>query len=142
MADRAELLERFAAFPERLGAAARDAPTRPTAEGEWTPEQVVRHLINVDLEVHQARLRDLTGRDEPRWSWAEPGPWQDEPGLGLEGVLERFSRTRAETVATFRGLDGAGWARAGRHATYGRLDAVGVLGLATDHDEEHFAGLQ
>ena len=140
-ADRADLLAWFAQFPGRVGEAARAAAQRPVPEGEWTPEQVVRHLINVDLEVHQARLRDLAGGGDPSWSWREPGPWPDEPGLGLAGVLARFGETRAATVATFRALDDGGWARAGRHATYGRLDALGLLGLAADHDEEHLAGL-
>jgi hypothetical protein len=141
MAERAELLDRFETFPERVARAARDAATRPTPHGEWTPEQVVRHLINVDLQVHQARLRDVAGDTEPSWSWTEPGPWADEPGLGLDGVLGRFAQTRSQTVATFRALDEAGWAQAGRHATYGRLDVAGLLGLATDHDEEHLGGL-
>ena len=141
MAQRDELLDRFAGFPDRLAGAARIASARPSPEGEWTPEQVVRHLINVDLEVHQARLRDLDHDVEPSWSWQEPGPWQDEPGLGLDGVLERFADTRARTLAEFRALDERGWARAGRHSTYGRLDAAGLLGLATDHDEEHLGGL-
>jgi hypothetical protein len=141
MADRAGLLDRFAAFPDRLRAASRAASTRPTPEGEWTPEQIIRHLINVDIEVHQARLRDLADSSDPSWSWQEPGPWQDEPELGLDGVLRRFEETRARTVGTFRALDEPGWARVGRHATYGRLDAEGLLGLATDHDEEHLGGL-
>ena len=141
MADRDELLERLATFPDRVSIAARDASTRPTPEGEWTPAQVMRHLVAVDLEVHQRRLADLAGGGDPTWSWQEPGPWPDEPGLGLDGVLDRFSETRDRTVVTFRALDAAGWARAGRHATYGRLDPEGLLRLALDHDEEHLTGL-
>jgi DinB family protein len=144
MADRSERLERLerlAAFPEAVAAAARSADARPTPDGEWTPEQVVRHLIAVDLEVHQRRVTDLATQDEPSWSWQEPGPWPDEPTLGLEGVLDRFASVRDDTIAMYRALDDGGWWRTGRHATFGQLDADGLLGLVVDHDSEHLGGL-
>jgi hypothetical protein len=134
-------LERLVGFPDVVAAAAQRADGRPTPAGEWTPEQVVRHLIAVDLEVHQRRLHDLGAEDEPTWSWQEPGPWPDEPTLGLDGVLERFAGVRTETVGMYQALDDAGWARAGQHVTFGRLDADGLLRLAVDHDEEHLGGL-
>jgi len=141
MGERDERLQQLTGFPGVVAAAARTADGRPKPEGEWTPEQVVRHLIAVDLEVHQRRMRDLATTDDPSWSWQEPGPWPDEPDLGLDGVLDRFAAVRGETVAMFRALDDAGWARTGRHVTFGQLDADGLLGLAVDHDEEHLAGL-
>jgi DinB superfamily len=129
-------------FPDRLSEAAREAATRPTSDGEWTPEEVVRHLIAVELDVHQARLLDVALNDGPRWAWTEPGPWPGEPDLDLDGVLERFAAMRAVTVATVRALDADGWARTGNHATFGRLDIAGLLRLAIDHDGEHLRGLE
>ena len=137
---RTELLKRFAAFPSRVESAARDAATRPPVRGEWTPEQVVRHLIAVETVVHQARLLDVAVHDRPAWGWTEPGPWMGESDLDLDGVLARFAELRAATVATVRALDADGWERSGQHATYGRLDVAGLLRLATDHDEEHLRG--
>jgi hypothetical protein len=140
-AERTTLLERLARFPERVDAAARAAAERPTPPGEWTAQQVGRHLIAVEIEVHQARFHDLATQDSPSWTWQEPGPWPAEPELGLDGVLARFAGVRGETVARYRALDEAGWARAGRHATFGAVDAEGLLRLAVEHDEEHLAGL-
>jgi hypothetical protein len=134
-------LPAFAAFPERLAAAVRIAVARPVPEGEWTPEQVVRHLIAVDELVHQARLRDLAAGQGVRWSWTEPGPWHGEPGASVERVLERFAATRADTIALARSLDEAAWRRTGLHETFGPLDADGVLREAAKHDEEHLAAL-
>ena len=136
-----ERLQRLAGFPDVVATAARAASEQPTPDGEWTPEQVVRHLIAVELEVHQRRVRDLTSHDRPIWSWQEPGPWPDEPTLGLEGVLARFASVRGETVAIYGALDDAGWARTGRHSTFGELDADGLLGLVVEHDAEHLGGL-
>jgi len=140
-ATRSRLLARLAAFPGRLAATAGPAAARPDPDGEWSVEQVARHLIAVEVEVHQSRLRDLATDDAPSWTWQEPGPWPGEPELDLDGVLGRFAQLRGETVATFRALDEAGWARAGRHAMFGSLDAEGLLRLAVDHDEEHLAGV-
>jgi hypothetical protein len=138
-ARRAGLLDRFATFPDRVADAARAASPIP---GEWTPEQVVRHLIAVETIVHQARLVEVAVHDRPAWGWTEPGPWDGEPDLDLEGVLARFAELRAATVATVRALDADGWDRSGRHATYGTLDVAGLLRLATDHDAEHLRGLE
>jgi DinB superfamily len=138
---RADLLTSLAGFPERVTAAARAATIRPVAPGEWTTEQVVRHLVAVETDVHHARLRDLATVDEPRWTWTEPGPWSGEPDLDLDGVLRRFASLRAETLAMVEMLDEAGWARSGQHATFGALDVAGVLRNAVDHDEEHLRGL-
>ena len=136
------LLANLAGFPDRLASAARSAADRPTPDGEWTPEQVVRHLIAVESGVHQARLRDLATVAEPRWDWIEPGPWPEEPELGLGGVLARFAAHRATTLATIEALDEAGWARSGEHTTFGTLDVAGLLRNAVDHDEEHLRGLR
>ncbi|HET9083151.1 MAG TPA: DinB family protein [Candidatus Limnocylindrales bacterium] len=141
MGERDESLERLAAFPDVVAVAARSADGQPTPDGEWTPELVVRHLIAVDLEVHQRRVTELETQDEPSWSWQEPGPWPDEATLGLDGVLDRFASVRGDTVAMYRALDDGGWTRTGRHATFGQLDADGLLGLVVDHDAEHLEGL-
>jgi hypothetical protein len=139
--ERARLIGRFADFPGPLRAAA-GAADRTRPDGEWSSEQVVRHLIAVEMRVHQARLLDVAVHDAPAWSWTEPGPWDGEPDLDLDGVLTRFAELRAATVARIRALDDDGWRRTGEHATYGMLDVAGLLRLATDHDAEHLRSLE
>jgi hypothetical protein len=140
--EHAELLAALAAYPERLAGAARAAADRPVPPGEWTPDLVVRHLIAVEVEVHQARLHDLAvAAEEPRWGWAEPGPWPGEPDLDPAALLSRFASLRTATLATVAALDGAGWARTGVHDRLGRWDVAGLLANAVTHDEEHLTGL-
>ncbi len=143
---RAALLEAYAGFPERLGAAARAVADRPVADrrvtaGEWGPLEVVRHLIAVEGEVWQSRLARVASEDDPHWPWTEPGLATGFDGESLDAVLAAFAEARAATAATVRALDDAGWARSGTHATYGVLDVAGLLRLAVDHDEDHLAGL-
>jgi hypothetical protein len=140
-ADRAELVARFASFPGRLADAARAAGERPVPDGEWTPAQVVRHLMAVEGEVWLSRLAELVAGGEPRWSWTEPGPLPGFDDASLDHVLGLFGRLRASTVDFLGIFDDAAWATTGVHATYGRLDVAGLLRLAIDHDEEHVAGI-
>jgi len=145
--DRRSLVARLTAFPDVLAGAARafvphEAGLPP---GEWTAREAVSHLIAVERGVWQARLDMLaTGRGpgEPAWSWTEPGPTDDPEAATLDGALALFASERAATVARVEALDDAGWARAGIHATYGRLDVAGLLGILVDHDEQHIAGLR
>ena len=140
--DRAALVERFASFPDRLAEAARAAEGRPVPDGEWTPSLVVRHLMAVEGEVWLSRLAELVAGGEPRWSRMEPGPLPGFDHASLDEVLGLFGRLRASTVDFLRMFDNYdGWARAGVHETYGRLDVAGLLRIAIDHDEEHLAGL-
>ena len=140
-AERDELVERFAVFPGRLADAARAAVDRPVPAGEWGPNDVVRHLIACEVDVHQARLTDLATDAAPEWGLAEPGPWSGEPGLTLAELLDRFAALRSATLITVGELDDAGWSRSGRHATLGVFDVRGLLANAVDHDEHHLAGL-
>jgi hypothetical protein len=134
-----ELRDRVAAVPEALSSAARAADPRPPAPGEWPPTDVVRHLIAVEQEVWHPRLRQLLAEDEPHWPWVEPDRWQGAPGATLDELLAVHADLRRTTTAILDGLDEAGWAQSGFHATYGRLDAAGLLTRAIDHDGEHIA---
>ena len=134
------MLAALAAFPDRLVEAARGASTRATPPGEWGPAEVVRHLIAVETEVHQSRLADVATQDDPRWDWAEPGPWPGEPDLTLDALLARFAGLRAATIGTVVALDDDGWARTGTHSLLGVWDVEGLLANAVAHDEEHLRG--
>jgi hypothetical protein len=142
---RVALLGRLAAGPPRIADAAQRAAVREAAaaprEG-WTARQVVAHLALVEQVVFHARLDQLAAGRVPRWPWTEPGT-SDAPALAtLEAVTEAFAARRAETLARVGQLDEPGWRRVGIHATYGRLDVAGLLGVIADHDDEHRLDLE
>ena len=137
--DRERLIAALAAIPPRLAVAARAASPDPSAPGEWTPSDIVRHLIAADLEVWHPRLAQLAAEDHPRWPWVDTGRWTAEPEATLDRLLDAYTATRPSTVAMLSALDESGWARTGTHATFGELDAAGLMARALDHDEEHLA---
>ena len=139
---RSDLRRRLAAVPERLAAAARGAAERPVAAGEWTPAEVVRHLIAVEEDVWQGRLHQLAVEDSPRWPWTEPDRWPRAPGASLDELLTVYTERRGATIEMLDALDDAGWRRTGEHATRGTLDVAGLMDWAIDHDEEHIASFR
>jgi hypothetical protein len=138
---RAETVTTLTGFPERLASAAHAAADVAVQAGEWSPAQVVRHLIVVERAVWHVRLHEVATQDDPHWSWFGPGPESDDDDVGLAALLDDFAGARAETVATIRGLDHAGWARSGTHSTFGVLDVAGLVRVAIDHDAEHLRGI-
>jgi hypothetical protein len=136
-----QLRDRLAAVPFALETAARGASPEPPAPGEWTPSEIVRHLIAVEDEVWQPRLRQVATEDHPSWPWVEPEPWPGDPGAPLEQLLATYRALRSSTMAMLDALGEAGWARWGTHATYGRLDVAGLMTKAIVHDDEHLRSL-
>jgi len=144
---RLAVVARLGAFPARLVTVARAVAEAEAVsgspDGEWTPRDVVAHLVTVEGVVWQARLDTLRpGPAEPAWTWTEPGPIADPSAATLDGALALFEAGRGLTLLRLAALDGAGWARAGTHATFGRLDVAGLMRVAADHDEEHLAALE
>ncbi len=133
---------RLAAFPAALADAARAAPQEAPAPGEWTPIEIVRHLIAVEEEVWHRRLGQLQSEEHPHWRWVEPGQWLGAPVAGLEDVLATHARVRSATLTLLDALGLDGWARTGTHDTYGELDVAGLMTVAADHDDEHLASLR
>ena len=134
---RADLRRRLAEVPQRLAVATRTAADRPVPAGEWTPAEVVRHLIAVEEEVWHGRLRQLATEERPRWPWTEPDRWLGAPDASLEDLLLVYADRRGTTIMMLDALDDDGWRRTGEHSTYGVLDVAGLMTRAIDHDDEH-----
>jgi hypothetical protein len=136
---RVDLRRRLAEVPDRLAFAAGAAADRPVPPGEWTPAEVVRHLIAVEEEVWHGRLRQLAAEDRPRWPWTEPDRWLGVPDASVDELLAVYADRRGTTIGILDGLDDAGWLRTGEHATFGVLDVSALMDRAIDHDDEHLA---
>jgi hypothetical protein len=133
-------LERLAAGPSRIAAVARRAAGQeplPRPGAGWTAREVVGHLYLVEGVVFHARLDQLAAGESPRWAWVEPGTAAARDVPTLDDALDRFAARRAETLGRVAALDEPGWNRAGTHATFGRLDVAGLLGVIADHDDHH-----
>ena len=136
------VLAALGSVPDRLAIAPRIVNREPPSPGEWTPSDVVRHLIAVEREVWQPRLAQLATEDHPIWAWAEPDRWTDKPGAPLQRLVEVYRDARASTVDILAALGDDGWARIGSHSTFGEVDVAGLMSRAVEHDEEHLHSLE
>lgn len=136
------LRDALASTPGRVSAAVATSPVPPDeqpAPGEWSAREVLLHLVAVEGAVWHARLDALATERFPHWPWTEPGLWSGPGSATFEGASSAFAAQRAETIKRLDALDEAGWARRGRHDTYGVLDVAALLRVALDHDAEHLA---
>lgn len=140
---RKELVSAFTAMPGRFAAAVAAVAEDPDAPrpGRWSVREEILHQLVVECVVWWRRLDDLTALDDPRWDRTEPELGDDPDPRDTATLLSAFASARAATVARVAALDDAGWARAGTHAKYGKLDVEGLIRLALSHDEEHLAAI-
>jgi hypothetical protein len=96
--ERAGLVDRLRSGPCRVAVLAPAAAARAGQRRDgWSEREIVAHLVRVDREVFQVRLRDLARTPDPHWSWVEPGA---EPGhASLASLVARYAAVREATIA-------------------------------------------
>jgi hypothetical protein len=141
-AARRDIRDRWLATPARLADLVTRGERYVPAGDEWPTATVVLHLLAVDEDVWEARLRQMSERDNPTWTWTEPELTGREAGRSVAQLVAAFSARRAASGAVLAALDDAGWARTGTHATFGVLDVAGLMREALKHDGEHLADLE
>ncbi len=114
--------------------------TRPKV-GEWSLTEVVCHLRDVELEVHQPRLEAII-REEGAFlpgavadDWVSQRHYQQQDG---PTALAEFVAGRAATLAFVRRLDEPLLQRMGQHAFFGPTTVHELLYLMVQHDDAHW----
>lgn len=111
--------------------------------GAWSAHQHVHHLLRVEREVHQARVRRMLAEDNPAFeNWDEEADMREHyrrEGDVME-LAEQFMRERDATFEMFKALSPADWARHGRWPS-GEVDVAWAAERAVAHALEHFVGL-
>lgn len=135
------LLEAMAAKVKgALAAESLDWLWRP-APDEWSLTEVMCHLRDVELEVHQHRLSTVIESEEAFISgvsadeWAEARHYRQQDGhLARDAFLE----ARQHTLRMLSGLPEATWSRQGQHAFFGPTTLQELVYLAVRHDDLHW----
>jgi hypothetical protein len=110
--------------------------------GEWCLTEVVCHLRDVELEVHQPRFYALIAEEGAFLPGAVSDEWVEERRYReQEGpvALVQFLDARRATLAVLGTLDEAMWQRQGQHAFFGPTTMHELLHLAVQHDQAHHA---
>jgi hypothetical protein len=108
----------------------------PMAEGEWTPLQVVGHLLDVDI-VYGFRWRLILTEDRPSYPGYDEKAWSLLPRPDPGRLLDALEGLRAVNLAMLEGVDDAGRERLGVHDEQGEEQFNLALAKVAGHDLAH-----
>jgi uncharacterized damage-inducible protein DinB len=142
-------LAALAEGPQRImeALAGRDdaALGRSPAPGAWSVREALEHVLFAE-QLFSERLERLLTEDGPdlaaRAVWAETPPSDEgsvRTGEPARVLAQRYQALRAATVGRLRALDEGGWARAGRHAEWGRVTVLSQAAYFARHEASHLA---
>lgn len=145
------ILAELATGPHRVAQAVGDRSDevleREPAPGQWSARQTLEHLLFAE-DLLAERIPRLLAEDEPdlvaRAVWTETPP--SDEGSAATGepssvIAARLRVLREATVERLRGLDDAGWARAGHHPEWGRVTVLSQAAYFVRHEAAHLAQL-
>jgi len=145
VAERGELIERYAAGPDQLRAAFARVPEearqwRP-GPGKWSAHEIVVHCA--DSEENSAlRIRLVLAEKDPVILGYDQDEWAralDYHSCPLEPAMAAVEAARGRTVPLLRRLSEADWAKKGRHTESGPYTAEDWLRIYAAHLEGHAA---
>ena len=146
----AQRLERLSRAPDELAAAIRgqsDAvlSRRPDAKN-FAAKEVVCHLRDIE-EMFMGRFELMLNANEPKLAFdpATPDRWAEERQYLRNDATEAaaaFRKRRAESLALLKTLTPEQLARAGVHATRGRVTIGDFVTLMAWHDDNHLDQLK
>ncbi len=123
---RARLLNRLESIVHELADAVAVIPQGrwhdPIGHGGRSPHAILARLRDTEREAYLARLRKLLADETPTFEPYDPPNWEselydaDEP---MASLLADYAALREAELQLLRPLSGEGWARTGRHPSFG-----------------------
>ena len=112
-------------------------------EDLWPGHQQLAHLIAVETENFQPRIRRILAEEQPvleRWD-TDAFNERYKPEGDIEELAERFMKERATTVQLFARLSAEQWQRTGVWPDGSVVDLAWLAEKALWHSLDHFAAL-
>jgi len=115
------------------------------AHQEWALSEVVCHLRDTELEIHQPQLKLMLEREGAFIPRPDTSIWASERDyLHVDGAkaLQDFTSARKSNLKLLKKLDNGMWARKARHAIFGPTNFLEATGFMADHDRMHLQQVQ
>jgi DinB superfamily len=119
------------------------------ADGEWSANECVGHLIEAERRGFAGRIRGILAADRPDIpptleAWDPPAVALARRDHERDGrtLAKEFAALRRDGVSLVRGLQPADFARSGIHPEIGELRVDELLGEWVYHDRDHIRQLQ
>ncbi len=138
-------LSLFRKFMASFSAAADDLWQRRPSPGEWSLNEIACHLRDVEIEVHQTRLRSLLAEDGAFLPGVDADEWamtRDYYSQDGRVALVDFVTARDKTITLLTPLPADVWERQGQHTFFGPTSLREIVFLAVRHDRVHAGQIQ
>lgn len=113
----------------------------PLADGEWTPAQVVGHILDVDI-VYGFRLRLVLTEDNPSFPGYNEKLFSELSRPSPESVLNALCGLRTCNAALLTNLKPEDWHRWGTHGEQGPETIDIMVTKIAGHDLAHLNQLE
>lgn len=110
------------------------------ADGEWSVNHVIGHLIEAERRGFNGRIRQILADDDPKLqTWDQVQVARDRRDDQRDGLalLREFEELRTDSVALVRGLRPEQLPRAGDHPEVGRITVQDLIHEWVHHDRSH-----
>jgi FMN phosphatase YigB (HAD superfamily) len=107
---------------------------------EWSLNEVVCHLRDVDLDVNLPRIRTLLNETYPFIAAQVTDDWVAQRAYDRQDgrlALQDWIAARAKLVNTLHSLALEDWKRMGRHAIFGPTSLQELIAFTSQHDRNH-----
>lgn len=108
--------------------------------GAWSILEVMRHMLDEEVEDFRSRVRSTLETPEQTWRPIDPPGWavarrynEDD----LPTTAAQFAKERRESIAWLRSLRNPDWTRAHNHPKFGPIPAGMLLASWAAHDALH-----
>jgi hypothetical protein len=138
-----DIISALEATPRWLGdasAAAGDSPAEtPSAGGEWSITDIIRHLRASDAIV-APRILHVLVRPGAALAAYDEREWADlttAAAVPIADQVTEFALRRRELVGVLRSLSQEQWALAGEHEARGMMTVAQIAASIAEHEAEH-----
>jgi hypothetical protein len=119
------------------------AEQHTTIDDLWAPHHQLAHLLAVETENFQPRIKRIVAEDRPsleRWD-TDAFNQRYEPAGDIVALAEQFAAERANTIALFAVLRSEQWHRTGTWPDGAVVDLAWLAEKALWHSLDHLAQL-
>ncbi len=114
-------------------------------EAGWGPTEIACHLRDVECEIAQPRIEQLTRDENPYLHAVESDLWAEQRSYRTQNgpaALNAFAIARRRTADLLQKLPPQAWPRPGRHAIFGPTTLAEQMTFIARHDLMHIDQLQ
>jgi hypothetical protein len=110
------------------------------AEGEWSINEVIGHLIEAERRGFAGRIKIFLASKDPQvetWEQNEVARGRRDDMKSAAKLVTELERMRSESATLVRGLKAADLKRGGQHPKVGWLRVEDILHEWVHHDRNH-----